>query len=90
MQAVEDTAMDFFSIWHWMIVIAIVLLLFGRGKISDLMLDIAQGVKAFKKGIAEDISAQEDKAKIDKAVHHQAEDKSATRETGMRMESTGG
>jgi sec-independent protein translocase protein TatA len=86
----KDTAMDFFSIWHWMIVIAIVLLLFGRGKVSDLMTDIAQGVKAFKKGIAEDVSAQEDKARIDKAGHRQAEGKSATSETGMRTEGTGG
>ena len=42
------------SIWHWVIVIAVVLLLFGRGKISDLMGDVAQGIKAFKKGMAED------------------------------------
>ena len=32
------------SIWHWIIVIAVVLLLFGRGKISDLMGDVAQGI----------------------------------------------
>ena len=31
------------SIWHWIVVIAVVLLLFGRGKISDLMGDVAQG-----------------------------------------------
>ncbi|MBN8970159.1 MAG: twin-arginine translocase TatA/TatE family subunit [Rhizobiales bacterium] len=42
------------SIWHWIVVIAIVLLLFGRGKISDLMGDVAQGIKAFKKGMADD------------------------------------
>lgn len=82
--------MDFFSIWHWMIVIAIVLLLFGRGKVSDLMADIAQGVKAFKKGIAEDAAAREDKATIDKASHHQTEGKSAKSETGMGAEGTGG
>ena len=45
------------SIWHWIVVIAIVLLLFGRGKISDLMGDVAQGIKAFKKGMAEDDTA---------------------------------
>jgi sec-independent protein translocase protein TatA len=39
------------SIWHWIIVIAVVLLLFGRGKISELMGDVAQGIKAFKKGM---------------------------------------
>ncbi len=42
------------SIWHWVIVIVVVLLLFGRGKISDLMGDVAQGIKAFKKGMADD------------------------------------
>jgi len=42
------------SIWHWIVVIGVVLLLFGRGKISDLMGDVAQGIKAFKKGMSED------------------------------------
>jgi len=46
--------MGSFSIWHWLIVIAVVLLLFGRGKISELMGDVAQGIKAFKKGMSED------------------------------------
>jgi len=42
------------SIWHWLVVIVVVMLLFGRGKISDLMGDVANGIKAFKKGMAED------------------------------------
>ena len=42
------------SIWHWIVVLVVVLLLFGRGKISELMGDMAQGIKAFKKGMAED------------------------------------
>jgi sec-independent protein translocase protein TatA len=42
------------SIWHWVVVGVIVLLLFGRGKISEMMGDVAQGIKAFKKGMAED------------------------------------
>jgi sec-independent protein translocase protein TatA len=42
------------SLWHWIVVIAVVLLLFGRGKISDLMGDVAQGIKAFKKGMSDD------------------------------------
>ena len=46
--------MGSFSIWHWIIVIAVVLLLFGRGKISELMGDVAQGIKAFKKGMSDD------------------------------------
>jgi sec-independent protein translocase protein TatA len=47
--------MGSFSIWHWIIVGAIVLVLFGgKGKISDLMGDFAKGIKSFKKGLAED------------------------------------
>jgi sec-independent protein translocase protein TatA len=42
------------SIWHWIIVIGVVLLLFGRGKISELMGDVATGIKAFKKGMSDD------------------------------------
>jgi sec-independent protein translocase protein TatA len=42
------------SIWHWVVVAVIVMLLFGRGKVSDLMGDVAKGIKAFKKGMAED------------------------------------
>ncbi|MBB4570636.1 twin-arginine translocase TatA/TatE family subunit [Rhizobium leucaenae] len=39
------------SIWHWLIVLAIALLLFGRGKIPELMGDVAKGIKSFKKGM---------------------------------------
>jgi sec-independent protein translocase protein TatA len=42
------------SIWHWVVVGVIVMLLFGRGKISDLMGDVAKGIKSFKKGMADD------------------------------------
>ncbi len=42
------------SIWHWVVVAVIVMLLFGRGKVSDLMGDVAKGIKAFKKGMADD------------------------------------
>jgi sec-independent protein translocase protein TatA len=43
--------MGSFSAWHWLIVLAIVLILFGRGKIPELMGDVAHGIRAFKKGI---------------------------------------
>lgn len=44
--------MGSFSIWHWLIVLAVVLLLFGgRGKISQLMGDFGKGLNAFKKGV---------------------------------------
>jgi sec-independent protein translocase protein TatA len=42
------------SIWHWLIVLAVVLLLFGGGKVSTLMGDFAKGIKAFKKNMADD------------------------------------
>jgi sec-independent protein translocase protein TatA len=43
------------SIWHWIIVLLVVMVLFGgRGKISNLMGDFAEGIKAFKKGMADD------------------------------------
>lgn len=42
------------SMVHWMIVIAVVVLLFGRGKISGLMGDVADGIKSFKKGMRDD------------------------------------
>jgi sec-independent protein translocase protein TatA len=60
------------SIWHWIIVIAVVLLLFGRGKISELMGDVAQGIKAFKKGMSEDEAAKaEPKPEPAKTIDHQ-------------------
>ena len=43
------------SIWHWIIVGGVLLLLFGgKGKVSDLMGDFAKGIKSFKKGMADD------------------------------------
>jgi sec-independent protein translocase protein TatA len=56
--------MGSFSLWHWIIVGVVVLLLFGgRGKISSLMGDFAQGIKAFKKGMAEDTAEKGDTPK---------------------------
>ena len=47
------------SIWHWIIVGGVLLLLFGgKGKVSDLMGDFAKGIKSFKKGMAEDDVAE--------------------------------
>ena len=62
------------SIWHWLIVGAVVLLVFGgRNKISDMMGDVARGIKAFKKGMADDETA-DNAAKSDavKTIDHQA------------------
>lgn len=45
--------MGSFSLVHWLIVILVIMLLFGRGKISDLMGDMAKGINSFKKGLAD-------------------------------------
>ena len=58
------------SIWHWLLVILVVVLLFGRGKISDLMGDMAKGIKSFKKGLQDD---SDQKAEV-KAINQQSED----------------
>jgi len=62
--------MGSFSIWHWMIVLVIVLLVFGRGKIPELMGDMAKGIKSFKKGMADDEDVAEDK----RTVEHRADE----------------
>ncbi len=58
--------MGSFSIWHWLVVLAVILVLFGGGsKISGLMGDFAKGIKSFKKNMAEpeDASMEESSAK---------------------------
>ncbi|WP_370866880.1 twin-arginine translocase TatA/TatE family subunit [Commensalibacter communis] len=49
----EDT-MGSLSIWHWLIVLIVILLLFGSTKVSSLMGDFAKGIKSFKKNMADD------------------------------------
>ena len=63
--------MGSFSIWHWIIVLLVVMVLFGgRGKISSLMGDFAQGIKAFKKGMSEEEKTAE--AEPTKSIDHPA------------------
>ncbi len=53
------------SIWHWIVVGAVLLLLFGgKGKISDIMGDFAKGVKSFKKGMSEDDPVETPRADV--------------------------
>ena len=48
------------SIWHWLIVLVVVLILFGgRGKISQIMGDFGKGLKSFKKSLKEDDSSED-------------------------------
>jgi sec-independent protein translocase protein TatA len=58
------------SIWQILIVVLLVVLLFGRGKISALMGDMAKGIKAFKKGMSDDDLAEPQKVEraADEAV----------------------
>ncbi len=78
--------MGTFSVWHWLIVLAVVLVLFGGGgKIPKLMRDMGQGINAFKKGLKEeDKDKDKDKVKADtvaepkKAIETEPEAASAT------------
>ncbi len=70
------------SIWHWIIVGGVVFILFGgKFKISDVMGDVAKGIKAFKKGMAEDDTAETPKP-VDQTVERRAieADKSADKQ----------
>jgi sec-independent protein translocase protein TatA len=63
--------MGSFSIWHWLIVLVVVLLLFGRGKIPELMGDMAKGIRNFRKGMSEEEAAE---AEASKTVEHRADE----------------
>ena len=53
--------MGTFSIWHWLIVLVVVLVLFGgRGKLSALMGDAGKGIRSFKKGLKDGDDAKEE------------------------------
>jgi sec-independent protein translocase protein TatA len=60
------------SIWHWLVVAVIVLVLFGRGKIPELMGDLAKGIKSFKSNMKEDEAAAAEKAKEIEAKANEA------------------
>ena len=75
--------MGTFSIWHWLIVLAVVLILFGgKGKISQIMGDFGKGLNSFKKGMKEggESAPEGDKAAISGGEQaRKAEDETATR-----------
>ena len=54
------------GIWQIAIVVILVVLLFGRGKISSLMGDVAKGIKSFKKGMASDVTDDNEPKNISK------------------------
>lgn len=52
--------MGTFSIWHWLIVLVVVLILFGgKGKISQIMGDVGKGLKSFKKSVRDDDAGED-------------------------------
>ncbi len=68
--------MGAFSIWHWLIVLVVVLVLFGgSGKISSLMGDVAKGIKSFKKGLQDE---EEEVAETKKAIEDKAQEAAKT------------
>ena len=50
--------MGSFSIWHLIVIVVLVMVLFGRGKISELMGDVAKGIKNFRQGMADEPKPQ--------------------------------
>jgi sec-independent protein translocase protein TatA len=72
---------------HILIVLVLFVLLFGRGKISELMGDVAQGIKSFKKGMAEDDGATAEDAKV--IEHKKSAPKSASRAKAPRKQKSG-
>lgn len=49
------------SLWHWIVVLIVVLLVFGAGKLPNVMGDMAKGLKAFKKGMKDEEAAADAK-----------------------------
>ena len=79
--------MGTFSIWHWLIVLAVVLVLFGgSGKISSLMGDMAKGIKSFKKGLAEESDEDKEAAEL-KSLQRDAEEPATTAKSKSRVSS---
>ena len=61
------------SLWHWVIVALVILVLFGRGKISEMMGDFGKGVSSFKKGLTEAEDVTKPAAQIPPPVSAPAE-----------------
>jgi sec-independent protein translocase protein TatA len=72
--------MGFGSIWHWLLVILVLVLLFGSGKISGLMGDLAKGIKSFKKEMSEDETEPEAEPEPEpKVIEHRTEKPAAAK-----------
>ncbi len=74
---------------HILIVLVLFVLLFGRGKISELMGDVAQGIKSFKKGMAEDEQAAAAETKVIEHEGAKPAAKSASRAKAAQKQKSG-
>lgn len=74
------------SLWHWLIVLAIVLILFGRGRISEMMGDFGKGISSFKKGLNE---TEETAAKVARIEPPAAPVETAAPAPAEKTDSTG-
>ncbi|MBV6632505.1 MAG: twin-arginine translocase TatA/TatE family subunit [Alphaproteobacteria bacterium] len=81
--------MGTFSIWHWVIVLAVVLLLFGGGgKIPRVMGDLAKGIRSFKSGLKEEDEKQPEPKTIDGTAEPVAAEKPAEQAAPKRENET--
>ena len=79
--------MGTFSIWHWIIVLAVVLVLFGgSGKISSLMGDMAKGIKSFKKGLSDETEEEKEAAEL-RSLQHDDEERAAATKAKTKVSS---
>ena len=78
------------SVWHWLIFLAVALLLFGgSGKISSIMGDVAKGIKSFKKGMSEDDDGGDARDRTpSRRTSRKAIDSAASRARKLRPSST--
>jgi len=77
--------MGFGSIWHWLLVILVLVLLFGSGKISGLMGDLAKGIKSFKKEMSEPEAEPEPEPEPEpKVIEHRTEKPAAAKPRAPR------
>jgi len=86
--------MGSFSIWHWLIVLVVVLVLFGGGgKLSRLMGDAGKGINAFKKGLKTESAEDKEKAaeaEADTAARESIEEQPATTEAPEKKKASAG
>lgn len=59
--------MGSFSLWHWLVVLVIVLVLFGRGRVADIMGEFGKGLRSFKDGMKDE--SEEHSRRIEGPVH---------------------